>query len=314
MTKVKCYSVRLESLTPISEKAYKATAFDGSTAIIPKSQVFGPDYDVQKSEAYWISAWILEKKNLQYSTKKYSFFDKDRADRKVESGVEIERHIPETKEPITIEPLPELVKSIPKMGEIKIGTLKEVTGSGADHGLYLFVFSDKISKQPQWLWCCWLVEYNHENLELKNDEKIIIVNDSVYISGGFSGVGLPSNIEIINRKGEQEIIEEMNKCTLISPITSQNDKRVQRAYKFYDKYPQYYKLEANALIFFFSAKSSIKVYKFKNGSIWFVGDVFLEKNTPIASIGNENGVLPPGVSWEEGLKDHAILIDEICDF
>lgn len=73
--KTKCYSVRLSSLISISEKAYKATAFDGSTAIIPKSQVFGPDYEVVKSEAYWVSAWILEKKNLMYSAKKERFFN-----------------------------------------------------------------------------------------------------------------------------------------------------------------------------------------------------------------------------------------------
>ena len=54
LMKTKCYSVRLESLVSISARAYKATAFDGSTAIIPKSQVFGQDYDVQKSDAYWI--------------------------------------------------------------------------------------------------------------------------------------------------------------------------------------------------------------------------------------------------------------------
>ncbi|MDR1883737.1 MAG: hypothetical protein LBR26_13275 [Prevotella sp.] len=72
--KTKCYSVRLESLFSISEKAYKATAFDGSTAVIPKSQVFGQDFDVQKSDAYWISAWILEQKELQYSNKKVRWF------------------------------------------------------------------------------------------------------------------------------------------------------------------------------------------------------------------------------------------------
>ena len=62
--RVKCYSVRLESFVSISDKAYKATCFDGTTDIIPKSQVFGRDWDVMKSEAWWISAWILEKKNL----------------------------------------------------------------------------------------------------------------------------------------------------------------------------------------------------------------------------------------------------------
>lgn len=60
--KTLCYSVRLESLVKISDKAYKATSFDGTTDIIPASQVFGQDYDVIKSDAYWISAWILDKK------------------------------------------------------------------------------------------------------------------------------------------------------------------------------------------------------------------------------------------------------------
>ena len=44
-----CYSVRLSSLTSISEKAYKAVAFDGSEAIIPKSQVLGQDSELTKS-------------------------------------------------------------------------------------------------------------------------------------------------------------------------------------------------------------------------------------------------------------------------
>lgn len=73
-----CYSVRLKSLVEISGKAYRATAFDGSTDIIPASQVFGRDYDVNKSEAYWISAWILSRKNIQYSDKKQAWFDEDR--------------------------------------------------------------------------------------------------------------------------------------------------------------------------------------------------------------------------------------------
>jgi hypothetical protein len=73
--KTKCFSVRLSSLVSISDKAYKAVAFDGSEAIIPKSQVFGSDYSVQKSDAYWISAWILEQKKIQYSAKKEAWFD-----------------------------------------------------------------------------------------------------------------------------------------------------------------------------------------------------------------------------------------------
>jgi len=94
----------------VSEKCYKATAFDGSTALIPKSQVFGQDYDVQKSEAWWVSAWILGQKDIQYSTKKVSFFDKDRAEFTPETGVEIERHVPEEKQPLEVEPIAELIK------------------------------------------------------------------------------------------------------------------------------------------------------------------------------------------------------------
>lgn len=77
MSRVKCYSVRLESLVRISDKAYRATAYDGSSDIIPASQVFGQDYEVVKSDAYWISAWILGKKNIQYSTKKEAWFDEN---------------------------------------------------------------------------------------------------------------------------------------------------------------------------------------------------------------------------------------------
>ena len=75
--KTLCYSVRLESLTRISDKAYKAVAFDGSSDVIPASQVFGQDWEVQKCDAYWISAWILSKKNLQYSSKKQAWFDEN---------------------------------------------------------------------------------------------------------------------------------------------------------------------------------------------------------------------------------------------
>jgi len=61
----------------ISDKAYAVRSFDGSEDIIPASQVFGPDYGVQKCEAYWIAAWILEKKSIQYSDKKQAWFDEN---------------------------------------------------------------------------------------------------------------------------------------------------------------------------------------------------------------------------------------------
>lgn len=90
--KTKCYSVRLESLCSISDKCYLATSYDGSEDLIPKSQVYGQDYDVQKSNAYWVSAWILEKKTIQYSTKKEGWFNKDTG--KVEPKVTYKKHIP----------------------------------------------------------------------------------------------------------------------------------------------------------------------------------------------------------------------------
>ena len=93
-----CYSVRLSSLTAISDKCYKATAFDGSEALIPKSQVFGQDYSVSKSEAYWISEWILKQKDLQYSGKKQATFDS--VTRKEVPVWIVEKH-----EPTKIDPL-----------------------------------------------------------------------------------------------------------------------------------------------------------------------------------------------------------------
>ena len=96
--KVLCYSVRLSSLTSISEKAVKATAFDGSEAILPKSQVFGQDYSVQKSEAYWISEWILKQKDLQYSGKKQAWFDKDTG--KMLPTYTVVKHTPEKVAPV----------------------------------------------------------------------------------------------------------------------------------------------------------------------------------------------------------------------
>ena len=94
--KVLCYSVRLESLVRISDKAYKATSFDGSADIIPASQVYGRDWDVMKSEAWWISAWILSKKNIQYSCKKSAEFDSETA--KMLPKITVEKYMPERKE------------------------------------------------------------------------------------------------------------------------------------------------------------------------------------------------------------------------
>ncbi len=96
--RIRCYSVRLASLEKISPLAYKAIAYDGSSDIIPASQVFGQDYEVEKSEAWWISAWILERKKLQYSIKKSAFFDRDT--KRMLPNIIIEKHHPEKHEPI----------------------------------------------------------------------------------------------------------------------------------------------------------------------------------------------------------------------
>lgn len=69
-----CYSVRLASMERISPLAFKAIDFNGNTDIIPASQVMGRDYDVEKSDAWWISAWILEKKCITYTDKKKATF------------------------------------------------------------------------------------------------------------------------------------------------------------------------------------------------------------------------------------------------
>lgn len=95
----KCFSVRLESFTSISPICYKAVAFDGSEALIPASQYYGRDYDVQKSEAHWISAWVLKKEKLHYSKKKWTNFSKD--GRNI-GQIEFTHHKPRKLDPKTI--------------------------------------------------------------------------------------------------------------------------------------------------------------------------------------------------------------------
>lgn len=102
--KTKVLSVRLQSLVRISDKAYKASGFDGSEDILPVSQVFGRDYDVQKSDAYWIAAWILEKKNLQYSDKKIGWYNPTTGRVEPNITITVEKHIPSRKQPVNIEP------------------------------------------------------------------------------------------------------------------------------------------------------------------------------------------------------------------
>jgi hypothetical protein len=105
---VKCLSVRLNGLTKISEKAYKAKAFDGSSAIIPASQIFGQDNEVSKSNAYWIAEWVLKDKQIQYSHKKTAWFDSDT--RKRIPDFVIINHIPLEIKEKEVQPNKELIK------------------------------------------------------------------------------------------------------------------------------------------------------------------------------------------------------------
>lgn len=94
--KTLCYLVKLSSLYQISPKAYLARCFDGSEAVIPKSQVFGKDFS-SKTDAYWISAWILSKTRLQYSDKRKAMFDDEG---KMYPYVEVKKYTPQKVNPV----------------------------------------------------------------------------------------------------------------------------------------------------------------------------------------------------------------------
>lgn len=109
--KTKCYSVKLQSFYQISDKCYKALAFDGSEALIPASQYFGRDYEASdKSEAYWISCWILEKKELQHSTKRAAWHDPETGRMRPHFDITITHHTPEPMSPVENNFIEELKK------------------------------------------------------------------------------------------------------------------------------------------------------------------------------------------------------------
>lgn len=110
LRKTKVISVRLKSLTDFSPKCYKATAWDGSSDLIPKSQVFGQDYEVQKSEAYWIAEWILKDRKLQHTTKKTGWYNPSTSRVEPEFDFTVEKHIPEPKQAITPKPDADLIR------------------------------------------------------------------------------------------------------------------------------------------------------------------------------------------------------------
>lgn len=65
---------------------------------------------MQKSDAYWISAWILEKKNITYSTKKEGWWNPGARTVEPKVTIIVEHHVPERIEPIETNYIPELKK------------------------------------------------------------------------------------------------------------------------------------------------------------------------------------------------------------
>lgn len=101
MKKTKCYSVRLKDVTQITPKCHKATDWQGNTYLIPDSQYFGRDYDVVKSDAFWIACWILHKEDcsLQVSRKKTGWYNPRNGTVEPQIEIIITHHIPKTIEP-----------------------------------------------------------------------------------------------------------------------------------------------------------------------------------------------------------------------
>lgn len=99
--------MRVAAIAQISPKAYKISSFDGSEDIIPSSCVFGRDYEVAKSDAYWIASWILEKKKIQYSTK-VAWFNKETGNKL--PTYKVEKHIPEERDAVECNTINELRK------------------------------------------------------------------------------------------------------------------------------------------------------------------------------------------------------------
>ena len=104
---IKAYSVRIKSIKDISDKAVSIESFDGRKDIFPNSQILANDYDVSKSIAIWVSAWILEKKNIQFSKKKVAWFNEIG---EMLPQYKIKKHVPERKTPVKTEPAKELVR------------------------------------------------------------------------------------------------------------------------------------------------------------------------------------------------------------
>lgn len=63
----KCFSVAVKDCQRISANCFRVVTYDGSEALVPVSQVYGTD--PLKPGNMLLTSWILERKNLQYSSK-----------------------------------------------------------------------------------------------------------------------------------------------------------------------------------------------------------------------------------------------------
>lgn len=110
--KTKCYSVRLQHLTPISSKCWKAEDWQGNTFLIPDSQYFGRDYSVSKSDAYWIACWIIDKEDckLQVSTKKEGWYNPKKGSIEPPIEIIVTHHTPEKIKPVENNTIKDLKK------------------------------------------------------------------------------------------------------------------------------------------------------------------------------------------------------------
>ena len=89
---MKCYLVKLKEFEQITPKCYKAVDFSGNEDLIPASQVCGIMQGKAGADVY-LSAWILERKNLVYSDK--NPVDVEPGQIPDEDVVIVVRHIPQ---------------------------------------------------------------------------------------------------------------------------------------------------------------------------------------------------------------------------
>jgi len=69
MSKRPYYVVKFKQLRDISDKAVAITCYDGTEAVLPKSQVLdGDDYD-----ALFVPCWLVEKTGVQHANKQHWF-------------------------------------------------------------------------------------------------------------------------------------------------------------------------------------------------------------------------------------------------